>query len=369
MVHTHLNQVTGFSHMLPMINNMRAGAVLRLPLTFILPELSTEIKGTNINERTPPSCELGSLYVDPWGRIYMQPLIEYSLQIILRFRLDGETEFRTISTKHEIKVTTATHCDPPIYTENRVEARAFTAAVDVRRLRFTRPLARLSIAMAEPPPVAGNGVGRRCRTTGQLQLTWEMLSGAYDGSELETRLIKIDYQLQARTSFGTRAVDPDGDKNKVRPHKRVESTHLGTFEFRPFNRDDVRVTRVAGRELHTSNIAIPIQIDDSTIPTFSHGLASRDYFSLVKVQVQGLQHASLTVRVPVQICESTVETNREGSRVKSSAYGDMLSAEVCDPDEGLTGFGISQFRVLTCLGTAKVRRPSIWPDPVSSQKA
>lgn len=351
MVHTHLNQITGFSHMLSMTNNARAGAVLEIPLSFILPELSAGNQATKTNERMPPSCELGSLYVDPWGRTYMQPLIEYFLRITMRFRLAGETDIRTISAKHAIKVTTAAHCDPPMYTENGVEAESFTAAVDVRRSRFTRPLAVLSMAMAEPPPVVGNGVGGRCRTTGQLQLTWETHSGAYDQSELEERLIKIDYHLQARTCFGTRAVDLDGGNDDVRPHKRVESTHLGTFQFRPFNQDNIRMTGVAGREYHTSTIAIPIQVDDSTTPTFSHGLASRDYVLLVKVQVQGLQHAALMIKVPVQICESTAETNRKGSPVKSSAYGDMLSTEVSCPDEF---FVISHSKVLTCSGAAKV---------------
>lgn len=351
MVHTHLNQVTGFSHMLSIINNARAGPVLEIPLTFILPELSAGNKGTKSNERMPPSCELGSLYIDPWGRTYMQPLIEYSLEITMRFCLAGATDIRTISAKHAIKVTTAAHCDPPMYTEKGVEAESFTASVGVRRSRFTRPLAMLSMAMAEPPPVIGNGVGGRCRTTGQLQLTWETLSGAGDESELEKRLIKIDYHLRARTRFGTRAVDPDSANDEVRPHKRVESTHLGTFEFRPFNRDNVRLTGVAGRDYYTSNIAIPIQVDDSTTPTFSHGLASRDYVLLVKVQVQGLQHAALMIKVPVQICESAAETIRKGSPVKSSAYGDMLSTEVSCPDEV---FVISHSKVLTYSGTAKV---------------
>jgi hypothetical protein len=117
MIHTHLNLTAGHSHVLPSINGTAVGDALIAPLTFVLPELATESKSPDSNSRLPPSCELGSLYIDPWERSYMQPLIEYSLHITLRFRLLGETAIRAISAKHKIKVTTAPHCEPPRYSE------------------------------------------------------------------------------------------------------------------------------------------------------------------------------------------------------------------------------------------------------------
>jgi hypothetical protein len=106
------------------------------PLTFVLPELCSENKSSTFNKRLPPSCELGSLYIDPWGRTYMQPLIEYSLQITLQFRLPGETAVRATSAKHKIRVTAAPHFEPPAYSESILTSRAAAASADLRRSRL-----------------------------------------------------------------------------------------------------------------------------------------------------------------------------------------------------------------------------------------
>lgn len=327
MIHTHLNQNVGFSHAVPSLYNTSVGKTMILPATFVMPELSPEGTGTSSNSRMPPSCETGSLYIDPWGRTYMQPLIEYSLQVTLRFCVPGETAIRIISAKHKIDVTTAPHCDPPMYSQSIPETKAVAASVDVRRSRFAKPFARLDISMAEPAPVVGNGVGGRCRTTGRLQLTWETSSKAYDEFELGKVPFKIEYWLQARTRYGTHLGSKD-TSDEARPNKRVETTLLGTFEVRSMDRNNVRLSGANGQRCHAGTISIPIQVPDDTTPTFSHGLASRDYVLLVEVEVQGLQHKALSVRVPVQVCESVVERKFDDSQAKSSIYGDMLLLEV-----------------------------------------
>jgi hypothetical protein len=330
LIHAHLNQNVGFSHALPLLSNTGVGKAVVVPLTFVLPELSMESKSANSNGRMPPSCELGSLYVDPWGRTYMQPLIEYSLQVTLRYGLPGEPANRVISTKHKIKVTTAPHCDPPTYTQSISAVNAVAAYADVRRSRFAKPFALLRIAMAEPAPVVGNGFGGKCQTIGQLQLTWETSNETRDEFELGKRSAKIEYRLQARTRFGARAIGPDSKATdeEARPNKRVETSLLGTFEVRSMDRDNVHLTGSDGQRCHTGTIPIPVQIADGTIPTFSHGLASRDYVLVVKVEIQGLQHKAISIRMPVQVCESVVETKCRSPQTKSSIYADMLSSEV-----------------------------------------
>lgn len=301
------------------------------PLTFVLPEFTTDGKSNSADStgsRLPPSCETGDLYVDPWGRTYMQPLIEYSLQVTLRFRLPGETAMRSISAAHKIKVTTAPHCDPPTYAESLSPGKSATASADVRRSLFAKPFAKLSIAMDEPAPVVGNGVGGKCRTTGRLRLIWETGSEAYDEFESGLRAVRIEYWLQTRTRFGTRVVWAGSD-DEARPNKRSEMKQLGTFEIRSMDREDVRLESGAdGWRRHAGTISIPVQVADGTVPTFSHYLASRDYLLVVKVQVRGLQHKTLSIRVPVQVCESVADGECDDSEVKSSVYGDMLLSEV-----------------------------------------
>lgn len=331
MIYTHLNLSAGYSHALPLIQNTIPGNVLIAPLTFVLPEFATEKKPPgSTNSRLPPSCETGELYVDPWGRDYMQPLIEYSLHVTLRFRLPGETAIRSVSAKHKIKVTAAPHCDPPTYAESLSPVKAVIASADVRRSRFAKPFAKLSVAMSEPAPVVGNGVGGGCRTVGRLRLVWETTSEAYDEFESGLRPVRIEYWLQTRTRFGTRVVLA-GSEDEARPEKRSEMTQLGTFEVRAMDRDDVRLESCAdGWRCHAGTVSIPVQVADGTIPTFSHCLASRDYLLVVKVQVQGLQHKALLIRVPVQVCESLAETKCDKSGAKSSVYGDMLLSEVSE---------------------------------------
>jgi hypothetical protein len=106
-------------------------------------------------------------------------------------------------------------------------------------------------------------------------------------------------------------------------------TRVGTFEVRAMDRNDVRLeSGVDGWRCHAGTVPIPVQVADGTIPTFSHCLASRDYLLVVKSQVQGLQHKTLSIRVPVQVCESVAETICDDSEAKSSVYGDMLLSEV-----------------------------------------
>lgn len=330
MIHTHLNQNVGFSHTASAINSTSVGKAMIVPVTFVLPELSPEGTGTSSNSRMPPSCEIGSLYTDPWGRTYMQPLIEYSLQVTLRFRLPGETAIRTISAKHKINITTAPHCDPPTYSQSISETKAIASFVDVRRSRFVKPFARLDISMGEPKPVVGNGVGGRCRTTGKLQLSWKTSSEAYDEFELGKVPVKIMYRLQARTRYGTRTTHfgSKATSEEARPNKRVDTTVLGTFEVRSTDRNNVHLSGANGQRCHAGTIPIPIQVPDGTTPTFSHCLASRDYMLVVEVEVQGLQHKALSIRVPVQVCESVAETKFADSPAKSSTYGNMLLSEV-----------------------------------------
>lgn len=335
MIHTHLNLSAGYSHALPSIENTSPGAAVLAPLTFVLPEFATDGRinsaKSNDGSRLPPSCESGALYVDPWGRTYMQPLIEYSLQVTLRFRLPGETAIRSIPAAHKIQVTTAPHCDPPAYAESLSPVKATTASVDVRRSRFAKPFARLSAAMDEPAPVVGNGVGGKCRTTGWLRLVWETKSEAYDEFESGLRAVRIEYWLQTRTRFGTRVVWPgrEVDGDEARPNKRSEMTQLGTFEVRAMDWEDVRLeSGDDGWRCHGGTVAIPVQVANDTIPTFEHCLAKRDYLLVVKVQVLGLQHKALSIRVPVQVCESVVEGKCGDSEAKSSVYGDMLLSEV-----------------------------------------
>ena len=248
MIHTHLNFSAGYSHALPSIQRTAVGRTLIAPLTFVLPELATDGRNANSYSRLPPSCETGALYVDPWGRAYMQPLIEYSLEVTLRFRLPGETAIRSISAKHKIQVTVAPHCDPPTYAESLSPIKAATASADVRRSRFAKPFAKLSVAMEEPAPVVGNGVGGKCRTTGRLRLVWETGSEAYDEFESGARAVRIEYWLQARTRFGTRVVlaGSEIDDDEARPNKRSEMMRLGTFEVRSMDRDGVQLESVAG---------------------------------------------------------------------------------------------------------------------------
>jgi hypothetical protein len=59
-------------------------------------------------------------------------------------------------------------------------------------------------------------------------------------------------------------------------------------------------------------------------------LASRDYTLLVKVKVQGLQHKGLSLKVPLQVCESSAANDDERVRAKSEVYAKMAVSDVSD---------------------------------------
>jgi hypothetical protein len=335
MIHTHLNQSAGFSHSLSSLNMMGVGCNLSIPITFVLPEFATGSGShhisNNSSKRIPPSCESGSLYLDPWGRSYKQPLIEYYLQATLQYHPVNETAVRTISAKHKIRITTALHSDPPTYSEKASGLEPVTASTAVSRSRFSKSFAKLTLAMAEPSPVVAHGASGCCQTTGLLLMTWETSSGAYDEFESGERRVEVEYRLQARTRYSTRVVHSD-EKNSgdgASTQERLEITPLGTFEVCATDRNDVRIIACEKRwRGHTGTIPIPVQVAEGTVPTFSHVLASRDYTLLVKVRVQGLQHKALSVKVPLQICESSAvnDDNRLGAR--SEVYAKMALSEV-----------------------------------------
>jgi hypothetical protein len=322
IIHTHLNQSAGFSQSLPSINTIRVENKLSIPTTFVLPELAIECRNkSDISGRLPPSCESGSLYRDPWGRVFKQPLIEYYLQATLKYRMDSETAVRTTIAKHRIRITTSTHSDPPIYAEKIEERELVTASADVSRSKFSKPFAKLSVTMEEPSPIVANG-----RTIGQLHLAWETSGDAQDEFELGKRRVEIEYQLQARTRYGTR-VAKEGEESAG--DEAFKDTALGIFEVRATDRNDVRtVDSKDGWRAHSGTISIPVQVAEGTVPTFSHVLASRDYALLVKAKVQGLQHKELSLKVPLQVCESSAADNDESFRIKSEVYEKMGLSDV-----------------------------------------
>jgi hypothetical protein len=329
IIHTHLSQSAGFSQTLPSLNATQAGNKLSKPTTFILPELATDpVNKSGISNRLPPSCESGSLYLDPWGRSYAQPLIEYYLQATLKYRVDNETAVRTISAKRRIRITTAPHSEPPEYSKEESKTELVTASAEIRRSRFSKSFAKLSVEMGEPSTVVARNTSGCCQTTGQLQLSWETSSEANDEFELGRRRVEVEYQLQARTRYGTRVVR---DGNKSPGDEALETTALGTFEVCATDRNDVRaVASKKHRRGHSGTIPIPVQVAEGAVPTFSHVLASRDYTLLVKVKVQGLQHKGLSLKVPLQVCESSAANDDERVRAKSEVYAKMAVSDVSD---------------------------------------
>jgi hypothetical protein len=201
-----------------------------------------------------------------------------------------------------------------MYAEKVIERELIAACADVSRSRFSKPFAKLSVAMEEPSPVVACG-----QTIGQLHLVWDTSSEAQDDFELGKRRVEIEYQLQSRTRYGTRVVkegeDSIGDDSGS--HEQSANTHLGTFEVCATDRNDVRaVDSRDGSRAYTGTIPILVQIAEGTVPTFSHVLASRDYALLVKAKVQGLQHKELSLKVPLQVCESSAADNALLIKVK-----------------------------------------------------
>lgn len=357
MVYTHLNQFQGFSHKIPIINSTCTDSAVTLPVTFVLPELITGNK--DIDGRMPPSCGVGSAYIDPEGKTYMQPLIEYYLQITLRYRLPTDLRVRIVSTKRKIKITTSTHDDPPTYAQHSTKVQPAAMFADIRRSRFSKPFARLSLSMTEPLPVVRDPIDGSCQSTGLLHMTWSTSRTAYDEFELGRHPVRINYRLKARTRFSTRPIRSGSDCGKstnygVKPQTRVEMTYLATCEVRPTERDHVLLTTSEGWERsHTRTIPLPIRVLEGTIPTFSHLLASRDYTLLLNVSIQGLRHAALSLEVPLQICETLATCKIASTQVGSWPFANVLVAEVSQSSWD-TSF-LHRVSNLS-LGTAKVRR-------------
>jgi hypothetical protein len=248
------------------------------------------------------------------------------LQATLQYRVANETAVRTVSAKHKIKITTAPHSDPPEYFEKNSAKELVTASAEIRRSKFSKPFAKLSVAMEESLPATVRSASGGCQTIGQLQLTWETSSEAHDEFELGKRRVEIEYQLQARTRYGTRVVR-DGEHSTG--GEALENTSLGTLEVRATDRNDVHVVASEKQwRARSGFIPIPVQVVEGTVPTFSHVLASRDYALLVKVRVQGMHHKALSLKVPLQVCESSGPTNDENFRPRSEVYAKMVLSDV-----------------------------------------
>lgn len=327
MIHTHLNQSTNPSHARGQINTTRSGDSTTVSVGFVLPSLAPSHNSNQSN--LPPSCEAGSPYVDPWGRLYMQPLIQYSLQATLRYRLPGETAVQTASASRRIRVTTAPQDEPPSYAESSLERKSVTANADVRRGRFSRPFAKLRIAMEEPPPVVGRSGGGGFGTVGRLRLGWETASKAYDEFESGERRVRIEYFLESRTRWRTSVRETDLNEPRADTNERTETRQLGKFEIRASDRDDVSldVDETDARS-HSGTIPIPIDVVGGAVPTFSHQLCSRHYAVVVKAKVNGMQHTELALRVPLQICESHPTDGEGMAPAKINECEDNFAQEV-----------------------------------------
>lgn len=299
-----------------------------IPIIFVLPELIEGSSGPS--HSMPPSCETGALYVDPWGRSYMQPLIEYSLQIRIQLRLSNDTRIRISSTKTKINITVAPHNEPPAYSRIQAETMGVNDSTAVRRSRFSKAFAKMSVSIAEPMPVVGHA-SNGCQTVAELRLTWDTTSEAYDDFEMGKVPIRIDCHLHERTFYGTRSINPrDGTPcGDIRPYNLHRMIQLTTLQAQPADRQNVRLINSSGStRCHTGTIPIVIKVEEGTVPSFCYSLAERTYALQLKVQLQRWHHHELVLKVPLQICEGMARRKDVEIMAECPASNALLSSEV-----------------------------------------
>lgn len=258
----------------------------------------------------PPSLAEGRQFVDAEsGKLYMQPLVLYTVNARLIFRPLGSRRFCRVAVGNEFRILPRLGVQPPFAIDDFPSDFQATSQREIQlRSPWRRVMGTMRMSTKEPPPVILNSLTEKRISLCHVSINYSIVDYRSIAHALGRLSCRIKVQLRIKTYFATRSIRQVPDE-QINPHSTSIRVHTDLFNLGDHNISLTNWTlmsqpdtprSVSGPEW-TSSFSLPITIYRDVVPTFIFQFAARLYALNLTITLSNFSHKPFEVQVPLQI--------------------------------------------------------------------
>lgn len=253
----------------------------------------------------PPSVAQGKARLDETGKLYIQPLIVYTMTANVSYQsLLEMASVEDIQSRYPVSIASSIDFLPPPYQQHVLVEDDSICSTLLRKSYFAPPLAKVELSMQGSDPLRSSSGCRNQHLKRYLHLRW-FTKDLPVNSFGRTIVVLTRALLISKTYYGVRKLGPLGCEDPL-PHEdngiqiRTETTKLGTRKCQFASPELEKTTPVA---LGPQDILLLLPIESEAVipPTFATPYAARNYTLQVVVSFQGYHHSPLLLEAPIQV--------------------------------------------------------------------
>lgn len=285
--------------------------------------------------RLPPSVAQGEARFDKTGKLYMQPLIEFSVSVSVSYRgVSGAEAVKSIELHCPITMASSMDFEPPLYQVLACEQKSNTCHTWLRKNRLAPKFAEVGLSMHGTEPMRSSPGCSIQHTKRYLQVRWAPKHTSTPQTET-TVTLHVESILVSKTCYGALLSDdlPNAQQLRYEAVKlRSKIIKLGTRKCQ-FIVPQSANTTVPPANPYCTLLLLPIQSSIVVPPSFATPHATRDYTLRVIVSFKGFRQGALALEAGLQVnqCFETKPPERVTPALRlteSNMEGDI---EVRDP--------------------------------------
>lgn len=261
--------------------------------------------------RLPPSLRAGQIIIGHDGRKYMQPLIEYVIRAVVKFRHAASGSPMQLEASREILMIPLAEASPPLEIGDFPGEFNPVATTPFRKRLSTFTMGEMSISMNEPPPLTVFGNRQRAFSRCWVNITLRQ-AGTIKPHVVapESLVCSVESRICVKTFYSTVPLSEMASDCLLRTQRelglRTETVKLNTskIDLRSWRLDrlyECESSSPCQASQWSTTLLLPIETSEDLRPTFCCPLAARRYGLEVRLRVKGLRHHRLAVRVPLQV--------------------------------------------------------------------
>lgn len=271
--------------------------------------------------RLPPSVAQGEARFDKTGKLYMQPLIEFSVSVSVSYRgVSGTETIKNIELHCPITMASSMDFEPPLYQALTCEQQSNTCHTWLRKNRLAPKFAEVEVglSMHGTEPLRSSPGCSIQHTKRYLQVSWAPKHTSTPQTET-TVTLHVESILVSKTCYGALLSDdfPNAQQLRCEAVKlRSKIIKLGTRKCQ-FVIPQSANTTISPANPYYALLLLPIQSSIVVPPSFATAHATRDYTLRVTVSFKGFCQGALALEAGLQV-NQCFETKQPPERVISA---------------------------------------------------
>jgi hypothetical protein len=286
--------------------------VYNVPFKFTIPRMLPSCD-PNVTEHflhLPPSLDEGEVRMTRDGRVCMQPLINYNIRAVVRFRGGADGPSMEMQGNREIPFIPFTEASPPLEIGDFPGEFLSISTQPLKISRFAAPFGEMDISMGEPQPLRFSTNGPSASTVSKLQLTLRLADAVASKVKPHTWSCTIESHILVKTFFSTVPMRSMPGNCLIDAQSRVQgrsdAMELATrtvamTAWRLDWHSELEKPSQAGSAPWTMTLDLPVTVPSTLVPTFCSSLAARRYALRLRLKIKGLHHSTFVLVVPLQV--------------------------------------------------------------------